>query len=137
MTDHMTGGCQCGLVRFSSSQKPVAVRTCWCRDCQFIATGNASVSAFFRTSGFSIQGKTTSFSRKADSGRVIRQHFCPTCGTPIFADDEADNRFVAVRVGALDDREIGAPESTIWTTSAPSWANVDHKMASWPTHPSI
>jgi hypothetical protein len=32
---------------------------------------------------------------------------------------------MVVRVGALDDREVGGPASFIWTASAPSWGFVD------------
>ena len=32
---------------------------------------------------------------------------------------------IIVRVGTLDDPEIGKPVGTIWTKSAPSWACID------------
>ena len=57
----------------------------------------------------------------ADSGHTMRRCFCPRCGTPLFSEDLGQPDFMVVRVGALDDREIGQPESFIWTGSAPSW----------------
>ena len=32
---------------------------------------------------------------------------------------------IGVRAGTLDDPEIGKPQVTIWTSSAPSWAAFD------------
>jgi hypothetical protein len=32
---------------------------------------------------------------------------------------------IGVRAGTLDDPEIGKPQITIWTSSAPSWAVFD------------
>ena len=32
---------------------------------------------------------------------------------------------IGVRAGTLDDPEIGRPEISIWTSSAPSWAVFD------------
>jgi hypothetical protein len=125
MTDGVTGGCLCGALRFSFREKPVAMRACWCRACQYHATGNASLSAFFRTATLEIRGESASYLRTADSGRTIRQRFCPTCATPLFADDPEQPGYMAVRVGSLDDREIGRAQSTIWTDEAPSWARID------------
>jgi hypothetical protein len=35
---------------------------------------------------------------------------------------------IGVRAGTLDDPEIGRPEMTIWTASAPSWATFDSNI---------
>jgi hypothetical protein len=36
---------------------------------------------------------------------------------------------MVVRVGTLDDREVGGPVSYIWTASAPSWGHFDPSLA--------
>jgi hypothetical protein len=131
----ITGGCLCGAVRFRFGEEPIATRACWCRDCQYIAAGNASISAFFRTGSFEVTGETTSHVRTALSGAHIRNRFCATCGTPLFAEDLARPDVMVVRVGALDDREIGKPHSTIWTGSAPSWGYIDPEVEVLVAHP--
>ncbi len=106
MPDVVTGGCQCGRVRFAFPRKPLAVRACWCRDCQYIATGNASITAFFDADGVSITGETA-VSPESRQWPNDPPAFLPHCGTPLFAEDDGESGFLAVRVGALDDREVG------------------------------
>ena len=121
----MNGRCFCGRVQISASGAPVAVRMCWCRDCQYLATGNASVNAIFRTDTLQISGETQSYESAADSGNVMRRRFCPKCGTQLFSESSGRPGMMVVRVGALDNREIGPPAGVIWTASAPSWAHID------------
>ncbi len=129
MTTPVTGRCYCGAVRFQFDQSPIAVRACWCRDCQYLSAGNFSVNAIFRVAGFRQTGEVRDYVSTADSGNSMRRSFCPACGTPLFsrASDRPD--LMVVRVGALDDREIGGPTATIWTASAPSWGHVGSSPA--------
>ncbi len=117
-----TGGCLCGAVSFRTEAKPIAVRTCWCRMCQGIGAGSATVNACFPTEGFEIEGETADFPATADSGSQMHRRFCPRCGTPLFSEAEQRPHLIWVRAGALDDRELAAPQATIWTSEAPSWA---------------
>jgi hypothetical protein len=130
-----SGRCLCGAVTFSLSDEPVGTRACWCRDCQYLCSGNASLSVFFRQSALRVTGAMAEFSAISDAGNLIRRRFCPICGTPLFADAPAEPDYLIVRLGALDNREIGAPATTIWTASAPSWAWFDHEKPHTPGQP--
>ena len=125
MARPISGRCFCGAVRFRFSHMPVATRACWCRDCQYLAAGNASINAIFRTEGFEIAGEVSGYESTADSGKRMRRRFCPKCGTPLFSEALGEPGFVAVRVGALDDPAIGRPQQFIWTASAPEWGLTD------------
>lgn len=118
----MTGGCRCGAIRFSADHAPVAVRVCWCRDCQYIAAGSATVNAMFRVDGLTRHGTPTEHASQADSGNAMRRSFCAVCGTPVFTQSSARPELISVRVGALDDPDAVRPEVAIWTDSAPCWA---------------
>jgi hypothetical protein len=128
MSSLYTGRCLCGAVTFSLSEAPAATRACWCRDCQYLCSGNASLSTFFRRRALTVAGETAEFISSAASGNSIRRQFCPKCGTPLFSEDLSEQEYFVVRLGALDDREQGAPHSTIWTASAPSWATFDKRQ---------
>ncbi len=132
MAEPITGRCMCGAITFSLSEAPVATRACWCRDCQYLCSGNASLSVFFRKRSLSVNGTTAEFVSASNSGNQIRRRFCPSCGTPLFSEVVSEPEYLVVRLGALDDRSLGAPQSTIWTESAPAWVPFDH---AWVRHP--
>lgn len=122
-----SGRCLCGAVTFRLTAEPVAARVCWCRDCQrFSANGSANI--IVPTAALEISGPTTEFERTADSGNKIRQRFCPTCGSPLFANAAVRPELTGVRVGALDDPSSVRPTMNIWTDSAPTWACFDEEL---------
>ena len=116
-----TGGCLCGQVRYSIGVDPIAVRACWCRDCQYLATGGATINAVFPADAISVTGHTRDYQSTADSGEKMHRHFCPDCGTGLFSDAESRPHVRIVRVGSLDQAADFAPGGVIWTRSAPSW----------------
>jgi len=124
----ITGGCLCGQVRFSIDARPMAMRFCWCRLCQYLAAGNATVNVVFPSNAITIQGQLTDYRSVADSGRVMHRRFCPTCGTQLFSEAEERPHLIIVRNGALDDTALARPDATIWTRSAPEWASIDETL---------
>jgi hypothetical protein len=122
-----TGHCLCGAVRFRLSAEPLAARVCWCRDCQHLSA-NGMVNMLVPTAALEISGQLSEFLRAADSGNKIRQRFCPTCGSPMFANSSVRPDVTAVRVGSLDDPSSVRPTMNIWSSSAPAWACLDPKL---------
>ncbi|MFN4088173.1 MAG: GFA family protein [Alphaproteobacteria bacterium] len=129
------GGCFCGAVRYRFPRPPVTVRACWCRDCQYLASGNASVNAIFRSEGFAVSGPLVDFVSVADSGAVMHRRFCATCGTHLFSEAESRPHLVVVRAGTLDDPFMARPQSVIWAGSAPAWAVLDPTLPTCPGQP--
>lgn len=124
----ITGGCLCGAVRFRIAAKPIAARLCWCRLCQYLASGNATVNVVFPSDAISIEGELRDYRSIAASGNVMHRRFCPTCGTQLFSAAESRPHLIIVRNGALDDTELLAPSATIWTSEAPEWAWIDEAL---------
>ena len=123
-----TGGCLCGKVRFRITAEPIAMRLCWCRVCQYLGAGNATVNVVFPSNAIQIEGAPTDFRSIADSGNVMHRRFCPACGTPLFSEAESRPHLIIVRNGALDDTESLKPSATIWVASAPEWAWIDDSL---------
>lgn len=121
----ITGGCLCGAVRYAVEDEPLTCRICWCRLCQYLAAGNASVNLTFPTSSFRIEGSPAKRQDKADSGSHMVRSFCATCGTQLFSEARERPHLIVVRAGTLDDPNIARPVATIWTSEAPSWACID------------
>ncbi len=124
----ITGGCLCRQVRFQITAEPIAMRLCWCRVCQYLGAGNATVNVVFPSNAITIEGTPRDFRSVADSGNVMHRRFCPNCGTQLFSEAESRPHLIIVRNGALDDTELLKPGATIWTTQAPEWAWIDEAL---------
>jgi len=123
-----TGGCLCKAVRFRITAAPVTMRMCWCRLCQYVAAGNATVNVVFPSNAIHIEGELRDYRSIADSGAVMHRRFCPNCGTHVFSEAESRPHLIIVRNGALDDTDLARPETTIWTAEAPDWAWIDESL---------
>lgn len=122
-----TGGCLCGAVRFVIAGAPKGARFCWCRDCQRIASGSATVNVLFDEADVRYTGDMTRITMVADSGNTVERGFCAVCGSQMFSRTVegpalAQPMPMRVRAGTLDDPEICPPAMIIWGASAPSWA---------------
>jgi len=135
MESNHTGGCLCGAVRFRIGADPLLARLCWCRLCQSLAAGNATVNLVFPSDQVEVDGEVRWYESVAESGNAMARGFCPTCGTPIFSKTEARPHIVIVRAGALDDPELLPPQGTIWTDEAPAWAHIDPDLPQFPGQP--
>ncbi len=124
----INGQCLCGAVRYRANTGPLATRACWCRVCQYLGAGSATVNACFRTESVTIEGELRDFSCVAASGNQMHRRFCPVCGTHMFSEAESRPHLIFIRVGTLDDREITRPSTTIWTAEAPTWACIDPNL---------
>ena len=95
----ITGGCQCGAVRYALHGEPTKPRICHCRMCQkhagsyFGAFANVDMKDFELT-----RGKLGLFRSSGDGDRT----FCRDCGTPLGYLHISGDR-VAVMIGSLDD----------------------------------
>jgi hypothetical protein len=135
MEQAIEGGCLCGAVRLEIDAQPLAVRACWCRLCQYLGAGSATVNACFPSEAVRTDGEVRWFDSKAESGSDMRRGFCPACGTPIFSIALQRPHLTFVRAGALDEPGIAAPQATIWTKEAPAWACIDAELPSFEAQP--
>jgi hypothetical protein len=83
------------------------------------------VNVFFSSEAVKVEGELADYQSRADSGTLMHRQFCPSCGTPLFTQADTRRHYIGVRAGSLDDPDLGKPQITIWTSSAPSWACFD------------
>lgn len=128
--NQITGRCFCGAVSYSiAADAPLGSRACWCRGCQKIASGSATVNALFPEEAVTFDGPISTIRKTADSGNTVERGFCKECGSQIFSRTvEPAGDPIRIRVGTLDDPEIAPPTALIWVESAPSWAALDPKL---------
>jgi hypothetical protein len=93
----MTGGCQCGAVRYALYETPVST-VCHCRMCQKAVGGPFAALAKVPLTRFTwTRGQPAAF----QSSSAAERHFCASCGTPLtfhFLDGDA----IEVTTGSLD-----------------------------------
>ena len=98
MADRMTGGCQCGRIRYVAEIDGDDAYLCHCRMCQR-ATGGVSIA--FRN----VTKAAVRWEREPDryrSSPFAQRGFCSTCGTPLtFEFDDGNN--LDLTVGSFDD----------------------------------
>jgi len=121
--------CQCGTLSISSADDPEFVIACNCRACQRRTGSVFGVGAYFRKDGVSIAGKSAEWSRKADSGRSLTNHFCTNCGSTVFWSLEMRPKLYGVAVGSMLS-ELPDPVRAIWTSEKHHWVSFPEE---WPT----
>ena len=113
----LTGGCQCGAVRYEITAEPDHATICHCRMCQ-----KATGQAYFASA--TVQPGTLRWTRGAPtafhSSSAAWREFCAQCGTPL-AFRDADGSGHAVSLGTLDDPEAVRPGRQIGIESRRSW----------------
>ncbi|MBY0612968.1 MAG: GFA family protein [Beijerinckiaceae bacterium] len=109
MTDEVRGGCLCEAVRFVACGKPYRVGLCHCLDCRKFHGALFHASAMFPIDAVSIEGETRDY-----KGR----HFCPRCGSSVFAvtGDE-----IEINLGSLDAPDQFRPTYENWVVRRESF----------------
>jgi hypothetical protein len=122
-----SGHCLCGAIAFSIDAGPIGARMCWCRDCQYIASGSPTVNVLFPEDAVTYSGEMTTLRLVADSGNTVERGFCPRCGSQMYSRtvEPAGTQPIRIRAGTLDNPDLIAPSAHIWVDSAPSWALLD------------
>jgi hypothetical protein len=76
----LTGGCQCGAVRFAVSSAPARISICHCRMCQKASGAPFASFADVEQTDFAwTRGKPAAF----QSSSIAMRDFCADCGTPL------------------------------------------------------
>lgn len=103
------GGCRCGQVRFTARGNPYRTGICHCLDCRKHHGALFHASAIFPEDAVSIEGET---------GAYEGRHFCPACGSPVFARSGDE---VEISLGALDQPDLFRPSYELWTIRREAW----------------
>ena len=130
-----TGQCLCGGVKYSITSEPLTMGQCHCDDCRrSTGTGHGSL-AFFMQDDVQIEGETTGYASKTDSGSTITRHFCPICGSTVFGQNSDSKNSLGIAVGTLDDSSWFKPEFIVYNKRKPSWDFMDESVATFEEMP--
>jgi hypothetical protein len=113
----LTGGCQCGAVRYALNEWPSHPHICHCRMCQK-AFGSffAPLTGVPRDKFELTRGELATFmsSDQAERG------FCRNCGTPLTF-RYVDRVRIAVSIGSLDEPALVKPEEQVGIEARVPW----------------
>ena len=114
----LSGGCQCGAVRFHVEGEMRRASVCHCRMCQKATGGPFGAYASFRT----VEVSWTRGQRKTfQSSGAVNRGFCGDCGTPLTFEALAGGEHIGVAIGAFDTPAALAPQRQLEVASRLPW----------------
>ena len=118
----ISGGCQCGAIRYTLSKAPNLVYTCHCSNCRRISSSAFNVSCIVDEEAFQLeQGELVRIEWIVNNNLKRYGEFCPDCGVRIRHGSDPNDGIYAVRGGTLDDQKYAQPVAHIWLSSAAVW----------------
>jgi hypothetical protein len=113
----LTGGCQCGAVRFAVTAPPTRISICHCRMCQKASGAPFASFADIEKSNFAwTRGKPSAFR----SSSIAERDFCASCGTPL-SFRRIDGERIEIMTGAFDRPDRVIPTRQFGTESRLGW----------------
>ena len=113
----LTGGCQCGAVRFALSAPPLKVTICHCRMCQKASGAPFASFADIDRNDFAWTRDQPAAFR---SSSIAERDFCSRCGTPL-SFRRIDGARIEVMTGAFDRPDRVIPTQQFGTESRLGW----------------
>jgi hypothetical protein len=128
----LTGGCQCGAVRYEIAAEPTTVYTCHCTDCQRQTGAAFALSMVVPRAAIRITvGTPREWQRPGAhtaGGTATACLLCGTCGTRLYHLPSRKPEIAVVKPGTLDDTAWLDAVGHIWTKSAQPWIKIPDDM---------
>jgi hypothetical protein len=120
-----TASCRCGQLRATTIGAPVRISVCHCLACQQ-RTGSAfSVQGRWPSDRITVEGRSSAWTRTADSGSRATYYFCPDCGSTVHYSNEGKfEGLVAVPLGAFEDPYFARPGFSVWEQRQHDWVEI-------------
>jgi len=112
----LSGGCQCGAVRFRVERDPGRASICHCRMCQKAFAGPFGALVTVKVGDLTWTRGTPATFQSSDA---IRRGFCAGCGTPLTFEWSAEQ--IDLAVFAFDDPSAVQPGVQLAVESRPDW----------------
>jgi hypothetical protein len=128
----LTGGCNCGAVRFEVTEPLVTASYCHCRRCQRRSGAAASPNAHPAPGSFRIvAGDDRLRAWKPENGG--EKWFCADCGSSVFASNPGHTDPIGIRMGTFDDDPGIRPSVRQFVAYASPWEPIPEDGL--PRHP--
>jgi hypothetical protein len=135
MSDDMTGGCQCGQVRYRLTGDRPGIWACHCGECQKQSGSAFGLSLPTPAAQVETTGMMASWTRPTASGRQTTCFYCPDCGSRLYHVGSHRPDWLTIKPGTLDDTSWLAPSAHIWVSRKQSWVILDPAVPAHLTQP--
>ncbi len=125
MADQLTGGCQCGALRYVA-RPSVKFRSyaCHCTDCQS-QTGSAfALHVWLLAAELEVVGECHEGRQSKPDGARLSVFGCPHCLSRIYSVNSSRPQVITLRIGTRDDSARFTPDFHIWVRSKQPWINL-------------
>lgn len=121
MSEYVTGGCKCGLVRYEGMRLNAPMFRCHCRDCQQLTGAGHAEMLPLAIDDFAIGKDCKIYEMLGGSGQPTFSGFCPNCGSQLTRNSSRMSDRIYVHAASLDDQSLYSPEKSIYASSAQNW----------------
>jgi hypothetical protein len=125
----LTGGCQCGAVRFRVDAPPRHTSLCHCRMCQ---KAFAAPFGAFASYPISAVEWTRGERKRFQSSNAVARGFCGDCGTPLTFEAAVGGKNIALATCAFDDPNALPPQRQSGLEARLAWLDSVEALP-WPT----
>jgi len=123
MAETMTGGCQCGAVRYRAIVRDRDAYLCHCGMCRRATGGAFAALKTFRQADVAWDGEPSWYA----SSSIAERPFCARCGTPLGFRYMADTENMDLTIGSFDDPATFRPTYRFSPeTALAGWEDVSH-----------
>jgi hypothetical protein len=122
MAEVLTGGCLCGVVRYTVKQT-MRFRSyaCHCTDCQTRSGSAFGIQQSVLTGDLRVEGELLRGEHVQPSGAVAGIYACKACLTRLYTDNDRRPGIVNLRAGTLDNSRNLVPAAHLWVSSKLAW----------------
>ena len=134
MTPPLSGGCQCGAVRYAITAAPLEVYVCHCLECRHQSASAFGISVIVPRDAFRLTGAVSVWTRRTGSGGTLDCTFCPRCGTRLCHASPGEAS-LSVKGGSLDVPPDLSAVPHIWTARALPGVQIPPGAPQYPGEP--
>ena len=128
----MKARCACGALTVEILADPLFAIACHCIECQRRTGAPFGAGVYYPRGEVEASGAATDYSRPTETGDVMRNRFCPTCGTSLFWTLDGHPDLIGVALGAIDDPKPEIAIHSLWERSKQDWISLDAASAHYP-----
>jgi len=126
----LTGGCNCGAVRYEVTEPLVRASYCHCKRCQRRSGAAASAQAHPAPGAFRVVSGWNSLRvwKPEDGGE---KWFCGDCGSAMFGSNPSHSESIGIRMGTFDGDPGVRPSVRQFVAYAAAWESLPEDGLPW------